>query len=282
MILIADSGSTKTNWCLADKEGGKVFFTTEGYNPNYVTSEYLLESLSRTLPTGYEWKEVGEVYFYGAGCSEDRYEYMRNALQHLFVSARIEIAMDLLAAARALLGNEPGFAAILGTGTNSCIYDGEKIIRNIDSLGFILGDEGSGGYIGKQILRDYIRGYMPEDIRTRFWETYRITGDEIIEQVYTKPFANRYCASFCRFITEYEGQREYLLDIVQKAFYALFENIVTGYSDYSSYTFNCVGSIAWHFKDILVRVASEYGMQLGDIVAYPMDNLIKYHINNMR
>lgn len=280
MIIIADSGSTKTNWCLVDKENKKVYFTTEGYNPNYVTREYLLDSLAHALPDGYKWDEVSEVFFYGAGCSEDRYDYMRNALQQLFTSARIEIAMDLLAAARALLGNKPGFAAILGTGTNSCIYDGQKIVRNIDSLGFILGDEGSGGYIGKKILSDYIRGYMPEDVRIRFWETYHITGDEIIEQVYTKPLANRYCAGFCKFITEDKQQSQYLLDIVRNAFRALFENIVTGYPEYSAYSFNCVGSIAWHFKDILTEVASEYRMQIGDIITYPMDNLVQYHVNN--
>ena len=282
MILIADSGSTKTNWCLVDRECNKVYFTTEGYNPNYVTSEYLIDSLGRALPAGYAWEEVHEVYFYGAGCSEDRYDYMRDALRQLFVSAQIEIAMDLLASARALLGNRPGFAAILGTGTNSCIYDGQKIIPNIDSLGFILGDEGSGGYIGKKIVSDYIRGYMPEDVRACFWETYHVTDAEIIEQVYTKPLANRYCASFCQFITEYEGENPYLRNIVRSAFRDLFENIITGYPGYSDYTFNCVGSIAWYFKDILTEVASEHRMQIGDIIMYPMENLAQYHMENRK
>lgn len=282
MILIADSGSTKTNWCLVDATGEKNCFTTEGYNPNYITREYFLESLSTTLPSGYRWEEVSDVYFYGAGCSEDRYNFMRETLQQIFVGAKIEIAMDLLASARALLGNRAGFAAILGTGTNSCIYDGRMITQNIDSLGFILGDEGSGGYIGKKILSDYIRGNMPTDVRVRFWETYHITETEIIEQVYTKPLANRYCAGFCKFITQGGGRSIYLQEIVRNAFRDFFAHIVTGYPCYSDYTFNCVGSIAHCFKEQLTEVALEFGMQIGDIIAYPMENLVRYHVENRK
>lgn len=278
MLLIADSGSTKTNWCLIDDAARQVRFTTEGYNPNYVTREYLLDSLRPALPGGYDWSRVRRVYFYGAGCSEDRYDFMRETLRQLFVHAEIEIAMDLLASARALLGTSPGFVAILGTGTNSCLYDGRRITHNIDSLGFILGDEGSGGYIGKRLLSDYIRGYMPEDVRSRFYETYRLSGDEIIEQVYTRPMPNRFCASFTRFISGYD--HPYLQEVVRQSFRDFFTHIICGYPQYSAYRLHCVGSVAYHFRDLLASVAAEYRMELGEVVPYPMERLIRYHMEN--
>lgn len=172
-ILIADSGSTKTHWCLVDEGGAELHFSSEGYNPNYLTREYLVDSLRKALPAGFDPLQVTHLHFYGAGCSTDRYDFMRTALSDIFVTAQIEIAMDLLASARALLGREAGLAAILGTGTNSCLYDGECITHNIDSLGFILGDEGSGGYIGKSLLSDYIRGCMPDDVRQLFMRPMR-------------------------------------------------------------------------------------------------------------
>ena len=276
MLLIADSGSTKTNWCLIDDAARQVRFTTEGYNPNYVTREYLLDSLRPALPGGYDWSRVRRVYFYGAGCSEDRYDFMRETLRQLFVHAEIEIAMDLLASARALLGTTPGFVAILGTGTNSCLYDGRRITHNIDSLGFILGDEGSGGYIGKRLLSDYIRGYMPEDVRSRFYETYRLSGDEIIEQVYTRPMPNRFCASFTRFISGYD--HPYLQEVVRQSFRDFFTHIICGYPQYSAYRLHCVGSVAYHFRDLLASVAADG--QCGGISAnaVPDGTIGKLHI----
>ncbi len=278
MLLIADSGSTKTNWCLIDDAAHEVRFTTEGYNPNYVTQEYLLESLRPALPQGYDWDSVHRVYFYGAGCSVDRYDFMRETLRQLFKQAEIEVAMDLLASARALLGTSAGFVAILGTGTNSCLYDGVRITHNIDSLGFILGDEGSGGYIGKRLLSDYIRGYMPKEVGRLFHETYHLTGDEIIEQVYTQPMPNRFCANFTHFISK--NSHPYLENVVRQSFRDFFTNIICGYPDYAAYRLNCVGSVAYHFRDLLADVASEYHMELGDVVSYPMDRLIQYHLKN--
>lgn len=276
MILIADSGSTKTTWCLVEKDNHKTEFITEGYNPNYVTADYLLHSLRTSLPEKKNWGQVKNVYFYGAGCSEDRYTFMRSVLKQVFTNADIEIAMDLLASARALLGHKAGFAAILGTGTNSCLYDGTHITHNIDSLGFILGDEGSGGYIGKRLLKDYIRGEMPEEVRSLFWNAYHLTGDEIIEHVYTKPMSNRYCAGFCRFLSN--NQHPYLQYIIKDSFRSFFRNIVCRYPNYSCYTLNCIGSVAFHFKNELTAVSKEFGMPLGCIIADPMPRLVNYHL----
>lgn len=277
MILIADGGSTKTDWCLTDKNHNYTQFSTEGYNPYYITSDYLINSLKGSLPAGLECESISEVHFYGAGCYEDRYDFMTNALACVFPFARITIAMDLLAAARALLGREKGFAAILGTGTNSCIYDGEKITRNIDSLGFILGDEGSGGYIGKKVINDYIRGYMPLVVSDLFYEYSRMNADQLIEQIYTKPLANKFCAGFCKFVGDHLYKDEYFYQIVKSSFRDLFENIICHYPNYTDFAFNCIGSVGFHYKSILSDVAKEYKMDMGEIIRYPMEGLIRYH-----
>ena len=277
MLLIADSGSTKTDWCLIENSGNEISFSTEGYNPCYMNSKEIETSLRKNLPAGYEWNKVEKVHFYGAGCYDDKFPVMTDALKQLFVNADIEIAMDLLASARALLGDSPGFAAILGTGTNSCLYDGKEISMNIDSMGFIMGDEGSGAYIGKRFLGDYIRGYMPAEIKNRFWNDYRLTPDELIDQIYTKPLANRFCSGFCKYIHDNLSNHEYYTQIVKDAFRDFFRNIVCGYPEYETYSFNCVGSIAFHFHDILENIASEFGMNMGTILSCPMEGLKKYH-----
>jgi N-acetylglucosamine kinase-like BadF-type ATPase len=185
MILIADGGSTKTNWCLVTDDSKKVYFNTEGYNPYFASEEYIIQSLNESLPVDLEKNQVKEVNYYGAGCStEEKRNQVKRAMSSVFTSSRVNIGHDLLAAARSVLGDEPGFAAILGTGTNTCTYDGKNIIQNIDSGAYILGDEGSGCYIGKKLLTDYLRGYMPEAVRELFWETFKLTPDDINEEVY--------------------------------------------------------------------------------------------------
>jgi len=277
MVLIADSGSTKTDWCLIENDGKEMLFSTEGYNPCYMSSGDIEASLRNSLPEGVGWNKVDKIHFYGAGCYEDKFPVMIQALQPLFKNAKIEVAMDLLASARALLGDSPGFAAILGTGTNSCLYDGKKITMNIDSMGFIMGDEGSGGYIGKRFLGDYIRGYMPAEVKEKFWNDYRLTPDELIDRIYTKPMANRFCAGFCKYIRENMPNHEYYKRIAEDAFRDFFRNIVCGYPGYDKYLFNCVGSIAYYFSDIIEKIVPEFGMTMGTILSCPMDGLKKYH-----
>ena len=278
MILIADSGSTKIAWCLVEPSGKMRQFETEGYNPCYTGGEKLFEILKPNLPEDFNTADVKEIAFYGAGVYEDKYDVICNAIQPIFPNARIEAAMDLIASARALLGRNPGFAAILGTGCNSCLYDGEKITHNIDSMGFLLGDEGSGGYMGKRLLADYIRGYMPEEVRKGFWNTYLLTGDQIIDQLYSSSMPNRYCASFTRFLTGEHGGHEYLEQhIIRGSFRDFFNHIVKNYPDFQNYSFNSVGSIGWIFRDRLTDVASEFGMKTGNIISDPMEGLLKYH-----
>jgi N-acetylglucosamine kinase-like BadF-type ATPase len=279
MIIIADGGSTKTNWCLITDEGKKVYFNTEGYNPYFSSREYITKSLKEGLPTDLEVEKITEVNYYGAGCSvDDKKKIVQDAMQDVFVKAKVNIGHDLLAAARAVLGFNEGFAAILGTGTNTCIYNGREIVHNIDSLAYILGDEGSGCYIGKKLLGDYVRGYMPEAVRQVFWETYRLTPDEVIDNVYTKPLANRFCASFSKFVYDNTVNIEYSRNLVKTSFDDFFRNLVTHYPNYQKYTFNCIGSVGYNFRNILEEVVKENGMEVGNIIRSPIDNLVKYHL----
>ncbi|MDF2432995.1 MAG: hypothetical protein JWP44_2626 [Mucilaginibacter sp.] len=279
MIIIADGGSTKTNWCLVTEEGKKVYFNTEGYNPYFSGTEYIIQSLRDSLPTDLEKDEITEVNYYGAGCSTpEMRKIVEEAMKVVFNKARVYIGHDLLAAARALLGNKEGFAAILGTGTNTCIYDGKEVINNIDSGAYILGDEGSGCYIGKMLLVDYLRGYMPEAVRKNFWDTFKLTPDDVNEQVYTQPRANRFCASFSKFVYDNNVHIEYSRNLVRTSFEDFFRNLVTHYPDYQKYTFNCIGSVGYNFRNVLEEVVTENGMVVGNIIRSPIDNLVKFHL----
>ncbi|HET7119268.1 MAG TPA: N-acetylglucosamine kinase [Hanamia sp.] len=280
MVLIADSGSSKTNWCLIKPNGEKIYFNTEGFNPYFVDSAYIVKSLIQNLPAGISNSEITEVYYYGAGCFPGKDFVLSDALAEVFGKGKCFIELDLLAAARALLGTKKGFAAILGTGMNTCIYDGEKIIQNIDSLGYILGDEGSGAAMGKKLLGDYIRGYMPEEITQLFYNTFHLGKEDIFDHVYGQPFANRFCADFSKFIFEHIHLK-YFYDLARSSFNDLFRNLIIRYPAYQSYSFNCVGSIGFKFKDILSEVALEFDMPMGKIIKAPIDGLVDYHLAQM-
>ncbi|MGJ1268993.1 N-acetylglucosamine kinase [Sphingobacterium spiritivorum] len=280
MIIIADGGSTKTNWCLLDDSNKKIYFNTEGYNPYFVDSEYIVNSLKKGLPLDLPFEKISEVNYYGAGVhNHEKAQIVVNAIQQVFPNSKVEVGHDLLAAARALLGTESGFAAILGTGTNSCIYDGEEITKNIDSGAYILGDEGSGSYIGKKLLIDYIRDLMPADVKKVFYETYKLLPDEIMDSVYTKPLANRFCASFSKFVYDNNVNIQYTRKIVEDSFEAFFSNLVSKYPNYQSYTFNCIGSVGYNFRNVLEEKAGHYGMKVGKILRSPIDDLVQFHMN---
>ena len=278
MILIADSGSTKTSWRLADNSGKGIEFETTGYNPCYANGDDLIKILKLNLPDNFDMAAIDELAFYGAGIYKNKINILRNALQPIFPNARIEVVSDLTGAARSLLGRSPGFAAILGTGANSCLYDGDKIIKNISPLGFLLGDEGSGAYMGKIIIRDYIREYMPKELRNIFWQTYKLNSEQLIEQIYSAQMPNRYCASFTRFLTGSAAGHEYFEQrVIRDSFRCFFNSIVKLYPDYKKYSLNCVGSTGWIFREQLAEIAAEFGMKTGKIIANPMEGLVNYH-----
>lgn len=284
MILIADGGSTKTNWCLINQAGRKIYFNTEGYNPYFVDADYVESSLKSSTPDHLDPLQVNEVYYYGAGCSTDENKkIIQQGMQRIFKHAEVYIGHDLLAAARALLGDEPGFAAILGTGTNTCLYDGQEITLNIDSLGHFLGDEGSGSFIGKKILADYMKGFMPAGLGQIFFDTYGLTNEDIFDNIYNKPLPNRFCASFSKFIYDNRDKFEdYTNAVVDRAFTAFFENLVIHYPNYKSYRLNCLGSVGYTFRDRLSYIADQYEMGVGKIIRSPIDDLVEYHLQKRK
>jgi len=281
MILVADSGSTKTNWCLINNGDENLFFDTEGYNPYFVSQQYITASLLANLPQNLNKQQVTNIYFYGAGCFDDKLHIINSVLSSIFTNAAIYVGLDLLGSAKALLGNKPGFIAILGTGTNSCLYDGNKITANIDSLGYLLGDEGSGFYIGRKILSDYIREYMPLPVREEFYATYQLTREAIMEMVYSEKLPNRFCAQFTRFISTSIADKAYTRNLIKSAFTDFFTNLVSKYENYQQYTFNCTGSTGYTFKDILIETAEAFGMQADCIIKRPIEGLAAYHAQQL-
>jgi glucosamine kinase len=277
MILIADSGSTKTDWVLLDDKS-RFRYKTIGYNPYFTNSENIYHSVSETLLPQLDPTVVKKVFFYGAGCSEaEKTLIVDKALTRCFVNAEVIVGHDMLAAARALLGNKPGFAAIIGTGSNTCLYDGKWVEKNIDSLGYLLGDEGSGSYIGKKIVKEFMRGYLPDDLEKDFKERYKLTNPDIFDHLYNKPLPNRFLASFCMFAHEHKTN-DRIRQIVKESFEDFFKNLVCKYPGYRKYSFNCIGSVAFIFKDILSEVAAANGMETGKILHSPIDDLVVYHL----
>ena len=278
MILIADGGSTKTTWCLVDAHSTRSLFHTEGYNPEFINTAGIVASLHRSLPATLAPAAITEVYYYGASVVTPRQvAAVADAMRAVFGQARVFVGHDLLAAARALLGRQPGFAAILGTGTNSCLYDGERIAHNVDSLGYFLGDEGSGAFIGKALLRDYLRGDMPAELEAAFRATYGLDRDAIFDRLYNQPFPNRFIASFAKFANDHHPTA-YCQQLVAEAFDLFFRNIIRKYPDYQAHSFNCVGSVGYNFREALTRAATAHGMQVGKIIGSPIDDLVSYHL----
>ena len=277
MILIADSGSTKTDWVLVDRDKNQSYYHTIGYNPYFVDSETIYDSLSKKLINQFDPSCIKKVLFYGAGCSqESKSNVVNNALTKCFTNAEIIVDHDMLAAARALLGDQRGFAAILGTGSNTCIYDGKQIEKNIDSLGYLLGDEGSGSYIAKKIIRDFMRGRLPGELQEKFQRTYNLTNSNIFDALYNGLAPNKFLAGFCKFADQ-NRKHKYIRRVVKESFNDFFKNLVRLYPDYQKFKFNCAGSVGSIFKDQLKEVAAAHGMQMGVIMPSPIINLVNYH-----
>lgn len=278
MNLIADGGSTTCNWCLL---GGPapIHFNTEGYNPYFWDTPAIAASLARSVPAAVREAAITAIHYYGSGVlSPAKAAIVAKALQQVFPQAQqVSVAEDLLAAARALLGREAGFAAILGTGTNSCLYDGQRITQVVESLGYSLGDEGSGTSIGRLLLRDYLRGRFPAGLAEAFKATYQLGEvSEVLDRLYNQPLPNRFLASFARFASAQYAE-PYCQAVVAQAFEAFFEQIVTRYPDYQRHTFNCVGSVGYHFREALAATAARHGMAVGQILEAPIDALVRYH-----
>lgn len=276
MILIADSGSTKTDWVLCGNGRDISRVRTQGLNPTLQSEEEILDVLSNELAGNIETTEVDEIHFYGAGCAyETANNRMRNALSVIFTAGNIEINSDLLGAARSLCGHEEGIACILGTGSNSCLFDGEKITGNTPSLGYILGDEGSGSYLGRRLLSDCLKKQLPQEIRNRFMEQYRLDIATILERVYHSPLPNRWLASFTPFLVEHKEIPEVKAMLIQ-CFTEFFKRNTMVYRR-SWLPIHIVGGVGVSFADEIKETAESLGFSVGKITEAPIDGLIEYH-----
>ncbi|TFV93700.1 N-acetylglucosamine kinase [Algoriphagus kandeliae] len=276
MILIADSGSSKTDWRVIHANGQISQFRGVGFNPYYQTSEQMASQMQVDFLLNLK-EEIREIHYYGAGCSTpERKGEVAKALSTVFPTASIEVDHDLAAAARATCGHDAGIACILGTGSNSCDYDGNKIIANRPAPGYILGDEGGGGYIGRKLLQDFIYEDMPQEIRKDLVGQFQLTQAIIQENVYRKPFPNRYMASFCRFITEHKSH-PYCYRLYYDSFMEFFEKHICRYDNFQNKPVNFVGSIAYYNSDILRKAASDKGLHVKLIIESPIAGLTLYH-----
>ena len=278
MILIADCGSTKIDWCLLNgKEKVAQIFTT-GMNALLMTQDEMTARIKEELMPHISGYQVDEIYYYGAGIISDEIKsHVANALKaNMPAASKIEVDTDLLAAARALCGRKPGIACILGTGSNSCYYDGEKVVDNVSPLGYILGDEGSGAVLGKLLVGDVLKHQLPEHLCEKFLKEYNLDRNTIIDHVYRKPAANRFLAQFAPFL-EHNIEEPSIHRIVLHSFIDFFVRNVESYKDYKTLPCNFVGSIALLEKATLLEAAKSQGITVGTIMQDPMEVLIKFH-----
>ena len=278
MILIADSGSTKTDWCVVENGVLVQQIFTKGTNPFFQSEEEISNEIATALLPELKTDEFDAVYFYGAGCGfPDKIEIVHRAIsKQLKVKGNVEVATDMLAAARGLCGREVGIACIMGTGSNSCYYDGENIVANVSPLGFILGDEGSGACLGKLMVGDLLKNQMTPELKEKFLKQFELTPADIIDRVYRKPFPNRFLASLSPFLAQNINE-PCVHELVLNSFKAFFKRNIMQYENYQNLKVNLIGSVAFYYKEVLAEAAEAMGIQLGTIIQSPMEGLIKYH-----
>jgi len=274
-ILIADSGFTKTDWRLIGADGSIEQARTMGINPYYQTKEEILlviQDLHSQLPD-----RVDEIYFYGTGCSSGtNRDKIAKLLQRYYKDAKIDVNHDLLAAARSLCGDEKGIACIIGTGTNSCLYDGNKIISNVPSLGWAIADEGGGTYLGKTLVTDYYRKDMPEHLRVIFKDRFGLNKDAFLTAIYQEPMPGRFLASFAKFINEHISD-PYMYKLVYDAFTIFITKNVSKYEGFKEVPVHFTGSVAYYFNNILRKVAVDQGIYIKHITEHPIAGLTLFH-----
>ncbi len=276
MILIADSGSTKTDWILATPGEPDLEFKTAGINPFFLSDKEIFRLINKQEDLIAQAGKVAEVYFFGAGCSSpDKREAVSNVLSQIFQQAYISVDSDLLGSAYAMCGRETGLCCILGTGSNITYFDGENIFEGRHGLGFILGDEGSGSFFGKKLIADYLYGKMPEEESNLFSKKFVVDRETIISHVYHKPRANFYVASFASFLSDIKHS-VYCKNLVNAVLTEFVETHVINYPDYEKLKCHFAGSIAWHLQDELQEICAIYKIQVGKIINHPIRELANF------
>lgn len=274
--LIADSGATKTEWQIVNGKKRSSFFTT-GISPYHMDKEKIEALLNDELSPKIKKTPFTSINYYGTGCyTRANANIVKRALENVFISNDVNVTHDLMGAAIALCGSSKGFACILGTGSNSCFFNGSKIVENSPGLGYVLGDEGSGTYLGRMVLQHFLYRQFDKDLMDSFADTYGLTKAEILHKVYKEPNANRFLATFSKFLSKYRGH--YIIEnIIEDGLRDFFDVHLIRYKNHASYPFHFVGSISYHFKDKIKELCSNYGLDLGKIIKQPMEGLVDFH-----
>ncbi len=278
MKLIVDSGSTNAQWLLLANNGDSSVFRTDGINPFYQTRDGMRNTImSQLLPQIAHLLWVGpieEIFFYGAGCTPEKKPFVEEALRNSFKKAQIFVESDLVGACKALLGDKEGIACILGTGSNSCHYDGSNIVNNVSPLGYVLGDEGSGAALGKHLVADVLKNQFSSEVKEMFFAEMNTTQAEIMENIYRRPFPNRYLASLSVFCVKHLDTKP-IYDLVYANFDSFIKRNVAQYP--ANLPVGFVGSVAYYYKDVLTAVLADNGLQLQTIMQSPIEGLLDYH-----
>ena|SRR5688572_8143048 len=276
-ILIADSGATKCEWCLISENNRKQIVITQGISPYFLDALQVEVILRNELLPSLKKKPVDHIYYYGTGCSNpSNAALIHKAISTVFTKAKVEVSHDLMGAARSVCGDEKGIACILGTGSNSCYFDGIKVVKNSPGLGYVLGDEGSGAYLGKKVIQYYLYGTFDEELSFRFDKMFNTSSVEILESVYKKPLPNRYLAGFTMFLVDNRGH--YMVEnIIEDSLNDFFFQHLCKYGESWKHPIHFVGGVAYGFKDVVRELCETYEFELGTILKNPMEGLIKYH-----
>ena len=290
MRLIIDAGSTKMEWILLNRNAVIQRFTTEGFNPNYAEIQ-CLEKTIRLVETRFiaspndktpfsrrdESASLQGIHYYGTGCgNEHNCQIIKEVFQNHFPGTEINVTHDLMAACHAVLGHDKGIACILGTGSNSCLYDGENIVDKAVSLGYLVGDEGSGMHIGREVVRAYFYGFMPENLRQKFEAEYHLELKDFIQKLYHNEHPSKYLASFAKFAGEYQNL-PFIHDLLKGCFEAFIEAFVLRFEGCKEMKVSFVGSVAYHFQNALKECLADYGLIMGEVMQAPAEGLIRYY-----
>jgi len=282
MILIAESGSTKTDWVLVNNNKEITMFKTMGFNPFFHSSEFIAEEIQNNKEFYEASKNVDKLYFYGAGCSSvEMNNIVKLGLNKIYPNSTIIVDHDLLACALSTYQGEPSISCILGTGSNSCYFDGNVLREEVPAIAYVLGDEGSGSFYGKKLLRDYLYNQLPESISKDFESQFGNAKADIFENVYMKPHANVYLASFMKFINRHY-HHEYVVNMIQHGMNEFMKIHVCCYPEHKSVKTHFIGSISKIFERELIQAAKNNGVILGEIIQKPVDNLVNYHLNHIK
>jgi glucosamine kinase len=274
-ILIAESGSTKTDWCLV-RSGKATHYKTQGINPFFLTQGEIIEIFEAELKINTNKISVDQVIYYGSGiANSEKKENLIKCLRYHFGIKNISVESDMLAAAQATCQRDKGIAVILGTGSNSCYFDGKKITDKQVSLGYVLGDEGGGNHLGKKLLQYYLYGILEQEMKDAFTESFKYTQDEILENIYRKPFPNRFLAQFAKFCFEHRGH--YVIEnIIEDCINEFFINHLIKYKQAWKVPVHFCGSVSFEAQDIIAQLCGQYDLQLGTIMKSPMKGLVQY------